>query len=236
MMENNRDNRGEVLMTGVADKLRDARELAPNVPYELHHFCDYLADVSDNREIAPLGMMVLLSCALNDLKKERCGFANKVDFPEILKEEKYQIAMYMSWFPLIVDNFGNEEFAKVFREIFEEFICKPQPPVAKVKTDFGVKIVEKGVVDISNKDKAEVLAALYNASHPHGMGFLQYNPEPMTVEEAKILLDRCTYFDYLNGRVMKVNLEGDIVNVSLYNVDNGEGAAEKAISTCPNIS
>ncbi len=73
---------------------------------------------------------------------------------------------------------------------------------------------EKKMVSIQGLDKAAVLAALYNASHPAGMGFLQAKYTPMTVEEAQQHLgvgddhnrmfgDRmnrgCYYFDYLNG-------------------------------------
>lgn len=84
-------------------------------------------------------------------------------------------------------------------------------------------------MDITGIDKAEILAALYNASQPLGMGFLQYDPTPMTVEEANIHLKRSSYFDYLKGRVMKIDLTGNNLNTRLYNRDNGEGAAERVI-------
>ena len=67
------------------------------------------------------------------------------------------------------------------------------------------------------------------------MGFLHYNPEPMTVEQAKGLLKQTTYFDYLAGRVMKIDLGSDEVRTWQYNRNNGEGAAERAISQCRNI-
>lgn len=227
------NNNGEVLLMDVR-KLREARNVATNVPYELHDFADYLADVANDR-VVPMGMMILLVCAMDDLKKERCGFANKVPFPEKLKEERFQIMMYMSYFPLIVDKIASKEFAEEFRTLFTQMFGEAQPPVDESKEDFGVVIVKEGVVDISNKDKAEVLASLYNNSHPHGMGFLQYNPEPMTIEQAREILKDCTYFDYLAGRVMKISLESNIVHTSGYNMDNGKGAAERAISQCRNI-
>lgn len=62
------------------------------------------------------------------------------------------------------------------------------------------------MVDISNLSKGKVLAALYNASHPQGMGILHFNPAQMTEEEANGLLQQQTYFDYLMGRVMKVEI------------------------------
>ncbi len=235
MKKDTKNNNAEILLTDVADKLREARNVAKNVPYELHDFTDYMASVSDNHEIVPMGMIILLTCALDDLQKERCGFANKVLFPEELKSEKYQIIMGLSYFPLIIDKIASQEFATEFRKLFTETFCEAQPPVDETKKDFGVTIVKEGVVDISNKDKAEVLAALYNNSHPHGLGFLHYNPEPMTIDQARELLKETADFDYLAGRVMKISLESNTVNTWGYNMDNGDGAAERVISQCRNI-
>lgn len=85
-------------------------------------------------------------------------------------------------------------------------------------------------ISLKGMNKAVVLAALYNASKPQGMGFLQYDPTPMTVEQARQLLEQCTDFDYLKGRVMKIDLSGDTLNTWGYDRDNGEGAAERAIN------
>jgi hypothetical protein len=89
--------------------------------------------------------------------------------------------------------------------------------------------MESEPIDISTLDKGSVLAALYNASRPLGMGFMQYDPKPMQPEEATELLKRSTYFDYLKGRVMKVNLRGSTLDPALYDRDNGDGAAKRAI-------
>lgn len=78
--------------------------------------------------------------------------------------------------------------------------------------------------------KAFVLATLYNASKPQGMGYLHYTPDPMSLDEAQALLDAgTTYFDYLKGRVMKIDLRGDTFDTRLYNRDNGANAAERAL-------
>ncbi len=90
------------------------------------------------------------------------------------------------------------------------------------------------MIDISKRDKAEVLAVLYNNSKVQGMGFLHATPEAMTKEEAKELLEdgrERKYFDYLKGRVMKIDLTGEQLDPCLYDRDNGQGAAERAIST-----
>lgn len=85
-------------------------------------------------------------------------------------------------------------------------------------------------MNIAGLSKAAVLAALYNASRPQGMGFLQYNPAPMTEDQAKGILDGgTTRFDYLMGRVMKIDLSKDEVDTWGYNRDNGQDAAENAV-------
>lgn len=86
-----------------------------------------------------------------------------------------------------------------------------------------------GTIDISAMDKAEVLARLFNASKMQGMGFLQNHEPIMTKEEAQDLLVGCTYFDYVRGRVMKVDLKGNELCTALYDRDNGEGAALVAL-------
>jgi len=87
-------------------------------------------------------------------------------------------------------------------------------------------------IDISGLDKAEVLAALYNAARPQGMGFAQYTPEPMSFAEAQELLGQTRRFDYVRGRVMKIDFEeGDVLDVGLYDRDNGEGAAHMVINS-----
>ena len=91
-------------------------------------------------------------------------------------------------------------------------------------------------IDLKGLNKGGVLAALYNAAKPLGMGFMQYDPTPMTVEEAEMLLERGTYFDYLKGRVMKVELGGDTLNTWGYDRDNGQGAAAAAIASLQKTS
>lgn len=89
------------------------------------------------------------------------------------------------------------------------------------------------IVDITGLDKAEVLAALFNASHPQGWGWLHASSEAMTAEQAKALIDARggeLYFDYIQGRVIKVNLASDTAfDSSLYDRDNGYGSAQRTI-------
>lgn len=102
-------------------------------------------------------------------------------------------------------------------------------------------------IDISGLDKAEVLAALYNASRPFGMGHLHYVPGDMTREEAQGIIDErgddlkamfgvgnrpapFLDFDYLRGRLIKCNLSEDVLDVWRYDHDLGTGAAARALA------
>ena len=87
-------------------------------------------------------------------------------------------------------------------------------------------------VNISGLDKASVLAALYNSSQPQGMGFLHYDSKSMTVEEAEELLTKQRYFDYLNGRLMKIEIpeNSDELAPWGYDRDLGKGAVARVIA------
>lgn len=92
-------------------------------------------------------------------------------------------------------------------------------------------------IDISKLDKAEVLAALFNNSRQQGMGLLfPSGKQNMTVKEAYEELKETKRFDYLRGRVLKVNLEGDSFRPGLYDRDNGQGAAQAAIANLKPVS
>lgn len=91
-------------------------------------------------------------------------------------------------------------------------------------------------IDISKLDTAEVLAALYNASRQGGMGLMHSRGQsPMTKEQAQAEISermeasQTLYFDYLHGRVMKVHVGKPILLTDLYDRDNGEGAAARAL-------
>jgi hypothetical protein len=88
-------------------------------------------------------------------------------------------------------------------------------------------------ISISGLSKAKVLAALFNASRQQGLGFLDSRgaSSMSEAEAAKVIDEQGLYFDYLRGRVMKVDLEGDELRPWAYDRDNGSGAAERAIAT-----
>ena len=91
-------------------------------------------------------------------------------------------------------------------------------------------------MDITNLSKPKVLAALFNAAKPLGLGFLHYvEDHVMDENEAAELLESRTYFDYHEGRLMKINMATDELYTENYNRDNGNGAAERAIKEAFNM-
>lgn len=90
MKENSRNNNGEILLTDVSSKLREARKLARNVLYQLHDFADFLLAgvASNNHSFALCEMIMLLAWDSRDLLIEVDKFTNTVQFPEKLTNEK----------------------------------------------------------------------------------------------------------------------------------------------------
>jgi hypothetical protein len=85
-------------------------------------------------------------------------------------------------------------------------------------------------IEIKKNDKAKVLAALYNNSKPIGMGITHFDAKQMTEKEAEDLLKVDTCFDYLKGRIMKIDLTGNIFDTWLYDRDNGENAVMNTLT------
>ena len=84
------------------------------------------------------------------------------------------------------------------------------------------------MINIKGLDKAELLVELYNHSHQQGMGMLQ-PARSLSVEDARKLLEQTQSFDYLYGKVMKVDLSGDEFEEWLYDRDNGQGMAQSVV-------
>ena len=85
------------------------------------------------------------------------------------------------------------------------------------------------MVDIKGLEKHDVFEALYRATHQQGMGI--FNPDNLSRKELDCIYDnsKSKYFDYVSGRVMKVDLSGDEFEERLFDRDNYPGAAQDAI-------
>lgn len=204
---------------------------------EFDNFIKLLGYVLPNR-ITPEELIVFMKFLVKDIKDGTCRFLNSRAFKKTFEDyldASGNLDMWMTYMPSFIQSISSYEFNEEFIELFRSSFYHLEDE--QEEKDYGYVEIEPDVIDISNKDKAEVLAALYNYSKPIGMGIVQYDPTPMTVEVARMVLEKMGYyFDYLKGRTMKVNLEGDTIWVYRYNADNNHpDLAQKAISTCKNI-
>jgi hypothetical protein len=87
------------------------------------------------------------------------------------------------------------------------------------------------IIDIRGINKAAILVALYNASKAQGFGVLDPNHRnTMSLAEAEEELQRTRFMpDYVRGRVIKTDLDGDQLDPRLFDRDNGDGAALRAL-------
>jgi hypothetical protein len=198
--------------------------------------CSTLPDIVSIDEF-----MLNIELLINDLEKGKCGFHNSSvtekrfeNLKEIL-EVHGDLPQVMSFIPRYIETVTDEEFSIEFSKRFAEEILGQQA-IDDNDVDYGYIEIDKNTIDISNKDKADVLAALYNSSQPVGMGMAQYDPTPMTKEVAEKILEKEKCFSYLLGRPLYIRLDDNKLFVGAYNRDNGKNLAQRAISKCRNIN
>ena len=85
------------------------------------------------------------------------------------------------------------------------------------------------MLTIKEGKKAETLLVLYNNAKKQGLGLLNYKSSELTIDNTKKLLCDETYFDYLNGKVLKIDLETNELDPTLYDRDNGNGLCERVL-------
>ena len=83
-------------------------------------------------------------------------------------------------------------------------------------------------MDIQGIDKVLLLKKLWEGSAPARFFQMSGMPAPTWDEEAakKAVLG---YIDYFQGRVIKMNIHDKIIKTDLYDRDNGQGAAGRAV-------
>lgn len=93
-------------------------------------------------------------------------------------------------------------------------------------------------IDITGIAKHKILQALFNASKQQGLGILdKFGALPMDEMGAQEIVRGMALdgyplrFDYLRGRIMKVDLSDDTLDPYLFDRDNGSGAAAAAIDS-----
>lgn len=85
------------------------------------------------------------------------------------------------------------------------------------------------IIDIKGTDKAQVLLSLYQNSDYIDKRYINDRSIGLP-ETTKMIEEEQFYSDYLNGRVIKIDLSGDTIDTKEYDKFNGEGSAEAAIN------
>ena len=209
-------------------------------PEEIFMFFETLCSIlPDNVTIDEF--LFNMELLIKDLEKEKCGFHNNSNTKDRFKSLNMRFKSFgnlpkiLTYIPRYIDDVADTQFSTEFSRRFGEEILGEYGVEAQ-KQDYGYIEVGEDAIDISNKDKAEVLAELYNNSHPMGMGIVQYDPTPMTVEIARKLLEQEQFFSYLKGRPIHINFKDNVIWVRGYNNDNAQGLAQRVISSCKNIN
>lgn len=217
-----------------------SEHIVAKYPGELFLFFDTLCSIlPDNVTLDEF--LFNMELLIKDFEKGKCGFHNnsntkwRFDFLNCRLKTFGNLPPILTYIPRYIDDVADTSFSTEFSRRFGEEILG-EYGVEAPKQDYGYIDAGDDAIDISNKDKAEVLAELYNNSHPMGMGIVQYDPTPMTVEIARKLLEREQFFSYLRGRPIHINFEDNIILVRGYNNDNGQGLAQRVISSCRNIN
>lgn len=189
---------------------------------EMHSFYTKLSKIVPN-SIDVDNLLLAYKLALNDYESTM-GTATHffTNIPEAIR-------------PYVSDEFYIELWERYNREILGVKL----PHVSE--GNYSCIEVEPEVIDIAMKDKNQVLAALYNASAPLGMGFAQYKPEPWDEEYAEMafkcvgkeLSDGSIYFDWVFGRPLRCFFKDNLVYVRSYNGNNAPRLAQRVISNIP---
>ncbi|MBO6232953.1 MAG: hypothetical protein J6I85_07070 [Clostridia bacterium] len=113
----------EVIMSNTREKLSKARKMCPGLGFELYSLTHYMSQMV-NDEITPAGLAMTLVLCLDDIQRERCGFASakSKELDSYLIKNKAQILAQAVYVPQVVDAIADEEFAIEFREICKEML------------------------------------------------------------------------------------------------------------------
>ena len=111
------------VMDNVNKKLSKSREMCPGLSEEVYALTDYMAVVA-NECLVPIGLAIVLTMALEDVKRETNGFSNAIQKEKFkyLVEHRTQVLAQAVYVPQIIDAIADEDYAKEFRTICKEVL------------------------------------------------------------------------------------------------------------------
>lgn len=120
----------ESILKDVKQKLANARELCPGMSNDMYLLTDYMSKHT-NDTIVPMGVLVMVTCVMDDLEKGRNGFGG--EFPEEVNVRKKFILNEIWYFPQVIDAIADEEFANQVRAEWKNLFGSEPPKKINTK-------------------------------------------------------------------------------------------------------
>lgn len=111
-------------MNNVGEKLSEARKTCVGMSEEMYLLTDYMSTVV-NDTLEPMGLAVSLACVMDDILLERNGYGG--GYLEKVKKHKDAVMAQIPYFPQVIDEIAEPEFAEEFRAICKE-VMDINPP------------------------------------------------------------------------------------------------------------
>ena len=99
----------------IALNSENIRTKCPGMSEPVYQFAEYVgARINDNAD--PMGLALAVTCALDDVKKHRCGFGGpNTDFPDYLAEHELEVQMQAAYILQIIDAVADPDYANEAR-------------------------------------------------------------------------------------------------------------------------
>lgn len=177
-------------------------------------------------EVDPENLVLILKLAIQDYE-----------------EDTEELTNVLSVIPHPIREVSTPEFYYELWEIYNYEVMGLTQRVPVPEGKYSCPKINEYLIDISNKNKYAVLAGLYNAAVPIGLGYGSYEPmqwDEMTAEIAfeqigEKLDDESIFFGWVLGRPLRVRFFENSVYVGTYNNNQAPGLAERVISNIPDI-
>lgn len=116
----------------IALNSENIRTKCPGMSEPVYQFAEYVgAHINDNAD--PMGLALAVTCALDDVKKHRCGFGGpNTDFPDYLAEHELEVQMQAAYILQIIDAVADPDYANEAREVFSLYMGWNPPKRPKV--------------------------------------------------------------------------------------------------------
>ena len=166
---------GKLILDQIKQRFSGVYDLCPNMSDEVYALAHYFAAVS-NDSMAPEGVMTVLLCMQDDLRKKRRGFGNKVEFPAYLAQHSElalaQLPYLLQVLDAVAEQADRAEFAEETRRLCYQLFGWNVPkrvvltserhchPSIKAAADWWVEAIQHPKMDNGTSEMSMFVAML----------------------------------------------------------------------------